>query len=248
MTARAPGLASRARPASSVLLRTLLAGGCLSAAAPAAAELGAQVSAFSDTRFRGYSLSEGHPVGIVDFSYDDPSGAYAAISGSALASSRDGIKPLGLQLNAGYAKRLSDVTIDGGVIHSAYSRYSSRGYANSYTELYAGLAYKFLSSRVAFSPHYFEHGARTLYGELDANVSPARKLHLTGHAGLLVPLDYGDDSESITAQYDWRIGISRDIGRASLHLIGTGGGPGRDYYNGRAHERNAVIAGVSWAF
>jgi uncharacterized protein (TIGR02001 family) len=203
---------------------------------------------FSDARFRGYSLSEGHPVGIVDLSYDGPSGLYAAVSGSALASSEDGIKPLGLQLNAGYAKRLSEVTLDAGVIHSIYSRYSSRGYANAYTELYAGLAYKFLSSRVAFSPHYFEHGARTLYGELDADVSPVRKLHLTGHAGMLIPLDYGDGSETNAVQYDWRIGVSRDVGRASLHLIGSGGGPGHDYYNGRAHSRNAVIAGVSWPF
>jgi uncharacterized protein (TIGR02001 family) len=222
--------------------------GCLCAAAPAAAELGAQVSVFSDTRFRGYSLSESHPVGIVDLSYDDPSGLYAAVSGSALASSGEGIKPLGLQLNTGYAKRLAGMTVDAGVIHSTYSRYSSRGYANSYTELYAGLGYKFLSSRVAFSPHYFEHGVRIVYGELDADLSPARKLHLTGHAGLLVPLDYGDSSESIAAHYDWRIGISREVGHASLHLIGSGGGPGRDYYNGRAHSRNAVIAGVSWAF
>ena len=118
------------------------------------AEVGAAVSVFSDSRLRGYSLSGGHPVGIVDVSYDDASGLYAAASASAFASSNDGIKPLGLQLNGGYAKRLSGVTLDFGAIYSTYSNYSSRGSSSSYTEIYAGAGYKFLSSRIAFSPHY----------------------------------------------------------------------------------------------
>ncbi len=187
-------------------------------------------------------MSGGHPVATIDVSYDNPSGLYAAASASALASAHDGIKPLGLQLNAGYAKRVSGVTLDFGAIHSIYSNYSSHGSANSYTEIYAGAAYKFLSSRIAFSPHYFEGAARTLYGEVDANFSPARKVHLTSHAGVLVPLSYGDR----TAQYDWRFGLSRDVGRASLHVIGSGAGPGRDYYGGVSHSRNALILGVSW--
>jgi uncharacterized protein (TIGR02001 family) len=208
--------------------------------------VGAALSLFSDARFRGYSLSEGHPAGIFDLSYDDPNGLYAAASASVVASSREGIKPLGLQLNAGYAKRLSKFTLDLGAIHSTYSRYSSAASANSYTEVYAGLTYRVFSSRIAFSPHYFDHGAKTLYGEVDANLEPARKLHLIGHVGLLVPISYGGTDTS-DAQYDWRIGISRDLGRASLHLIGSGGGPGRDYYNGRSHSRNALAIGISWA-
>ena len=223
----------------------MIAGCTCCAASPAAAEVGAAVSVFSDSRLRGYSLSRGHPVGTVDVSYDDPSGLYAAGSASVLASSHDGIKPLGLQLNGGYAKRLSGVTLDFGAIYSTYSHYSSRGSSNSYAEIYVGAAYKFLSSRIAFSPHYFESGARTLYGEIDANFSPAHKLHLTGHAGLLVPIDYRGENPS--NQYDWRVGVSRDVGKLTLHVIGSGGGPGRDYYRGRWHSRNAIVVGVSWA-
>ena len=223
----------------------MIAGCAWCAASPATAEIGAAVSVFSDSRLRGYSLSGGHPVGIVDVSYDDPSGLYAAASASALASSNDGIKPLGLQLNGGYAKRLSGVTLDFGAIYSTYSNYSSRGSSSSYTEIYAGAAYKFLSSRIAFSPHYFEGGARTFYGEIDANFSPARKLHLTGHAGLLVPINYRGENPS--NQYDWRVGVSRDVGKVTLHVIGSGGGPGRDYYRGRWHNRNALVVGASLA-
>jgi uncharacterized protein (TIGR02001 family) len=144
-------------------------------------------------------------------------------------------------LNGGYAKRLSGVTLDFGAIYSTYSHYSSQGSSNSYTEIYAGAAYKFLSSRIAFSPHYFEGDAKTIYAEMDANLSPARKVHLTGHAGLLVPLSYSEP------RYDWRLGVSRDVGRASLHVIGSGGGPGRDHYRGHSRSRNAVVLGLSWA-
>jgi uncharacterized protein (TIGR02001 family) len=223
----------------------VIAGCAWCAASPAAAEVGAAVSVFSDSRLRGYSLSEGHPVTIIDFSYDDPNGLYAAASASALASSNEGIKPLGLQVNGGYAKRLSGVTLDFGAIYSTYSHYSRQGSSSSYTEIYAGAAYKFLSSRIAFSPHYFEGGARTLYGEVDANFSPAHKLHLTGHAGLLVPFNYR--GENPARQYDWRVGVSRDVGKLTIHLIGSGGGPGRDYYRGHWHSRNALILGASWA-
>ena len=105
------------------------------------------------------------------------------------------------------------------------------------------MTYKFLSSRVAFAPHYFERRARTLYGEVDANISPARKFQLTGHVGLLVPVSYRDRSENLGTQYDWRLGISRELGRASLQLIATGGGPDRDYYRGRFHNPGRRFSG-----
>jgi uncharacterized protein (TIGR02001 family) len=219
----------------------------LGAAAPAAADVGAAMSVFSDSRFRGYSLSGGHPVGTLDLSYDHPSGLYASASASVMASSQDGIKPLEAQFGGGYARRTSGVTFDVGAIHSEYSHYGRWVTARSYTELYAGATYRFLSARVAFSPHYFEPGARTLYGEIDANLSPKRKFHVTGHAGLLVPLSYSDASGRKETQYDWRLGVTRDFGRLSLQLIGSGGGPGQDYYRGRGHSRNALTIGLSWA-
>jgi uncharacterized protein (TIGR02001 family) len=246
VTAPAPQAASPA-VLTSRFLRFAFACICLGAADPALAEAGGNVSVFSDERFRGYSLSAGHPVGALDLSYDDPSGFYLAATGSVVASSSDGIKPFGLQLGGGYARRLSDVTFDLGAIHSEYSHYGRWTTARSYTEVYAGATYRFLSARVAYSPHYFEPGSRALYGELDANFSPAHKVGLTAHAGILVPVDYRESSGRKPVQYDWRLGISRDIGHASLHLIGSGGGPDRDPYNGHLHSRTALVAGISWS-
>jgi len=85
---------------------------------PAAAQVGTAVSVFSDDRFRGYTLSDSRPVGILDLSYDAQNGFYGALSGSIVATRHDGLQPLGLQLNGGYAKRLSSgLTVDTGIVH-----------------------------------------------------------------------------------------------------------------------------------
>ena len=248
MTAPAPAAGIREWDASSTLFRAFITILLIGAAWPAPAEVGAAVSVFSDARFRGYSLSSGHPVGVTDLSYDDPSGLYGALSGSVVASSDDGIKPLGLQLSGGYAKRLSrGFTVDVGAVHSQYSHYSSRSDSNSYTEVYAGLSRGAVTSRIYFSPHYFGRGSRTLYGEVDATISPIRKLRVNGHAGLLVPIDYRTANSDGRAQYDWRLGVAREIGRGTIHVIASGGGPGRDYYSGHPHSKTALTFGFSWA-
>lgn len=212
----------------------------------AGAQTSAAVSIYTDDRFRGYSLSDSRPVGIVDLSYDDPSGLYGALSGRIVASRGDGVQPLGLILNAGYAKRLSSgLTLDGGITHSEYSRYSYRAAARSYTEAYAGLSGRFLAARIYASPDYLKHG--TLYGELDGNIPLGAKLRLTGHVGLLVPLRKGADGESYGKDVDWRIGVTRQIGAVSIQAAWTAVRPGHDLYRERYHHRDALVVGLIYA-
>ena len=239
------GSQARASPTRRIL-RLLSAAACLCSAAPAAAEVGASASLFTDARFRGYSLSSGHPVASFDLAYDDPGGLYGALSATAVLGSDEAIKPMGLQLNGGYAKRLSSgVVFDFGVTHSNYSRYSSRASA-SYTEIYAGVSRKALSTRISYAPHYFASGYSTLYGEVNANVSPMPKLSLYAHVGLLLPVDYPEAVRKPRAQHDWSLGASRQAGPVSLHAILTGGGPDADYYDDRAHSRTKLVFGVSY--
>jgi uncharacterized protein (TIGR02001 family) len=201
---------------------------------------------FSEASFRGYSLSEGRPVAILGLSYDDASGAYAGASGSLVIGSDDGIEPLSLQLNAGYAKAFpSGTVLDFGVTHTTYSRYASRA-STDYTEIYAGVSRKALSARVSYAPHYFVDGYRTLYGELNANFSPMSKLNLNAHVGMLVTLDYPEQFGKPRTQHDWRIGVARQVGPLSLHAFLTGGGPGRDYYRGRYRDRTSLVLGLSY--
>jgi len=242
--ARPHGSQAPVSPTSQVLKLLFTAAG-LCASVPAAAEVGTSVSLFSDARFRGYSLSAGHPVATLDLSYDDPAGVYGALSTSAVLGGDDAIEPLGLQLNAGYAKRLpSSVVMDFGITHSSYSKYGSRG-STSYTEVYAGVSRKALSARISFAPHYFESGSSTLYAEANANFSPMKKLNLFGHAGVLLPLSYRDGMRELRTQYDWSLGASRQVGPVSLHAILSGGGPDGDYYHDRYHDRTKLVFGVS---
>jgi uncharacterized protein (TIGR02001 family) len=219
----------------------------MSFATPALAEVGAAVSLFSDARFRGYSLSDRRPVAIFDLSYDDPEGAYAAVSASTVLRS-DGVRPLGLQLNGGYAKRLSPMlSLDLGLVHSIYSHYSSADPGRSYTELYAGLTHGSISGRLHVSPHYFESGTSTLYGELDNSLPIARKLRLSGHVGLLTPIRRRDGSETRSA-FDWRLGLSHELGRFSLHAAWTGRARLSDNEDERGHGGSALVFGASCIF
>lgn len=248
MTASAARYTSRtSRPFTSspyTFAAAFLAGACLCTATPATAEVGATVSVFSDGRFRGYSISDGHPVALIDLSYDAPGGVYVAASGSA-ATSSDGVRPLGLQLNGGYAKRLSSgTTVDLGMVHSEYSRYSSAAPGNSYTEVYAGLTRKYLTGRIYLSPHYFETGTWTVYSELNADVSIAPKLSLNGHTGVLIPVRNRDDRE-IHPQYDWRLTLNRQFGRVSLHAAWTGSDPIHRYDGSRSRSGSSLVFGLS---
>ena len=252
MTVPAGQRASRAAAGNvlrSAAIQSILFAAALSFTSPAAAQVGTSVSIFSDDRFRGYSLSDGRPVGILDLSYDAPKGFYAAISGSAVATRHDGLQPLGVQLNGGYAKRLSSgLTADVGIVHSNYSSYSSRNADKSYTEVYAGLAGKILSSRISVSPDYLKPGAWTVYGEVDATVPAGKKLRVTGHVGLLGPLDRrGYAGETLRPELDWRLGLARDLGPVTLSVAWTGISRNRDLDQERSYGRQALIFGITWA-
>lgn len=224
-----------------------VAGGfTLAASSPAAADVGATASIFSEARLRGYSLSAGHPVGQLDLSYDDPGGFYGSLSGSLVVSSEYGLRPLGLQENVGYAKRLgTGPTMDVGVINANYSRYTGYERSTGYTEVYAGLVGKIFSSHIYVSPNYFHSGTWVAYAEVDAGIRPARKLRLTAHVGTLVPLE---SSYASRVQYDWQIGATREVGPLSFHLALSAGGPGRDFYEGSWHHRRALVVGATCVF
>ena len=156
------------------------------------------------------------------------------------------MKPLGLQENVGYAKRLGrGPTLDLGITNANYTHYTGYERPTGYTEVYAGLIGKLVSSHVFLSPNYFHSGSWTLYGEVEAGISPVRKLRLTAHVGALVPLQGGYSSRT---QYDWQLGVSREVGPVSLHVALSDGGPGRDYYEGRIHRRRALLIGATCVF
>lgn len=247
MTVPVPAHTCRARGSRTNLLAQSFAFlSFCSIAAPAAADVGATASLFSDDRFRGYSLSQGRPVAILDLAYDDPSGFYANASGTGVLQ-KGHPSPLGFEVGAGYAKRLrSGTSLDFGVTSSTYSHYSGNESAQSYAAVYAGISRGGLSSRIFFSPHYSESGLWTTYGEVNGSISPASKWSLDGHVGILVPLKTPSGSDRYRTAFDWRLGVSRELGRVSLHLSWNEGRRGHVYYGDRSHSGHAIVAGASF--
>jgi uncharacterized protein (TIGR02001 family) len=158
-----------------------------------------------------------------------------------------GLHPLELQVNGGYAKRMSsEFTLDLGIVHSEYSQYSNAAAERSYTEFYAGLTHKYLTGRVYLSPHYFGTATWTIYGELNGNFGIAPKLSLDSHIGVLAPIR-SRDAGAIRSGVDWRIGLARQLGRASVHAAWTAGRRIHHYDAAPPHGGNAFVLGLSYS-
>jgi Bacterial protein of unknown function (Gcw_chp) len=228
--------------------RALLILFCSLTPTPATAQFGAVVSAYTDQRFRGYSLSDGRPVGILDLSYDAPNGIYAAVSGSVVATRHEGLKGLGLALNGGYATRIRpDLTLDLGVIHSRYSEYSGVASGRTYSEVYAGLAGKNVGTRFSLSPNYIGPARWTLHGELNGHVDLTKDLLVDGTIGALIPLGEGAYRGAARSTWDARLGLAQRLGRVSLRAAFTARGKSSDIYANRRHSRAAFVLGISTA-
>ena len=199
----------------------------------------------NDYQVRGYSVSKGRPVGILDLSYDDPSGLY--LSESTFGALPDDNDPglLGLVGAVGYAKRLNTaLSIDGGVTRSEYIAAGPGGYHTGYAEVYAGLSTTHLSLHLSYSPDYFRAGLKTLYSDLEGNVGTVAGIRLNGHVGMLNFID-GPGARS---QHDWRIGASRQFGAIDVHAALSGGGPSPDTYDGAPHSKTEFIVGAGYTF
>jgi hypothetical protein len=216
--------------------------------APAKAEVGAVVSAFSDDRYRGLSISDGRPVGILDLSYDGSDGLYATLSGSVVATRSEGLKGLGVVLNGGYAMPLRPgLSLDGGVVYYRFSHYSGVGSGRDYAEVYAGLTGKFLSARISLSPNYLGAIRWALHGEVDGHLDLSRKTYLDGEVGALVPLGRNVYEGGYRPQLDGRLGIANRLGPVTLHAALTGRTGSAAVYGLRGHRRAAIVLGISTA-
>jgi len=246
---RAAGDRRRLRPAASYPVLAVLTA-VLCQGAPAVAQVSGAVSAESDFRLRGYSVSGGRPVGSARLGVDDESGVYADASATVVLTRNDGVRFLGYQVDAGVAKRLGgDWVIDLGIAHNQFRAAYVGGYPLTYTEGYIGTTRGPVSAYLFVSPNYYRPGFWTVYGQVEATVMPARDWRLMAHVGslhhLYTPEPYTLRHETL---YDWRVGATRAFGSLELHLNVSGGGPGRQYYYGQSQSRTAVVAGASLSF
>jgi uncharacterized protein (TIGR02001 family) len=233
----------RAAGRSTRVLAALLA---VSAAAPAGAQVTGGIALESDFRLRGYSLSEGRPVATARLGYDDASGLYADGSGTLAFGRGEDARFLGVQGAVGYARRLGHGwSVDVG---AAQNQLRTDYYDYHYTEAYVGFSRSPISAYLFVSPNYFRPGVVTVYGQVDGSLPLARNWLLSAHVGSLNVLDQPAEYRSSRSKYDWRLGIQREFGNVEAHVAVSGGGPGRQYYDGTTHSRTALTAGISASF
>lgn len=214
----------------------------------APAQWSGEVAVTSDERWRGRSLSAGRPAATLSLGYDDRSGLYA--DGSAtVAALRSGPDLVSIGVDAGYARRLrSGLVLDLGLTRREFRGGGSGASGSGYTELYLGASGRSLSGRLLYSPDYLQRGIHTLYGTLDGVVRPLPGWRLLGHAGRLTVLRQRPQGGSTGDQFDYSLGVARQIGRVDARLAWSGGGPGKDYYGARPRSRQAVTLSASLGF
>lgn len=179
----------------------------------AQAYVSGSVSAVSDYRYRGYSMSDGRPAAQATLAYDHPSGAYAGlfVSSARLGAEREtGIQGLGY---AGYSRRLaSGMSWDAGVAYSAFSRPSGYDYA----EYRVGLAHVDWNAKLSYAPRYFGRQFSASYVELNLTPWSDRELAPLLHVGLL--RSPGAAYPGPRQVWDGRIGLAASFGPTTVQL------------------------------
>lgn len=217
----------------------MLAGATTARAAAASGSL----SVLSDYRYRGLSLSDERPVVSLDLAGDFTNGIYLGASALGVWTAHSGFRALGLQEYAGYARRLNpQITGEVGVTNANYTEAYVGGSAVRNTEVYVGLSGHGLAGRLFYSSNYFNQGYPTLYGELNGVARLRAGWRLTGHVGVLTRT-----SRAERVNYDWRVGVAKEIKAVTLEAAVTGAG-GDDRDDDRVHSGEAAVVALSWAF
>jgi uncharacterized protein (TIGR02001 family) len=213
----------------------------------AGAQLSGTVSAVSDYRYRGVTLSDRKPAVQVGATYDDPLGWYAGAFGSTVRLAPPAGPNVQAIAFAGYALRLtSGVSLEAGGDYSAFTGASS----DNYGEFFVGAATDKLSARVYYSPKYFGQQANAVYGEINATLPLIDRVRFLAHIGLLrtsYPAIYGQQSEQHVV--DGRIGLGVDVDLFHLELawVGTSAAYAAYQITG-SKSPNTVVLSLSRSF
>jgi uncharacterized protein (TIGR02001 family) len=207
------------------------------------------LSLANDDIFRGHSVSEGHPVGAAEISYDHSSGLYAGAEVAAVLTRDNSAQFLRIQENFGYARTIRPkLSVDIGIVGYTYSKYYSGGKSLTYVEPYIGITKGRFSAHLHYAPDYLAFGQATLYADVDGGVKILPQVHGTFHIGLLEPIGRGSPAAPFNRQYDWRAGVAVNRGAYGLRCSLVGVGPNTDYYAGTQRGHTTITVELSRIF
>lgn len=216
----------------------------LAVPAQAEAQVSGSIALASNEMFRGESVSGNDPALSLALSLDHESGLFAGASASVAAGSADPRLTYASQY-AGYAIRSGAFSIETGVIHRSYDRVVDLDYRKDFFEFYAGVTRNSIKARLFVSPDYRRNSRASYYGEINARLVSIGNWALDGHAGVsLIPDDSQSGQGSWQTYRDWRLQVSRPVGKLFL----SAGVAGTNYPVYSASGRARVFASASMAF
>ena len=215
-------------------------------AADACAQVSGSVSAVSNYRYRGVSLSHNDPAAQAALVYDDPRGWYAGAFASTVKLGQDATDEAQGIFFAGYAHTLENgATLEAGVTYTGFT--GTPSYA--YPEVLVGATFDKASVRLHYSPNYYGRGSDAVYGEIDAAHRLFEHVQVVAHAAMLwtnASDVYGNAVDSI---FDARIGVVFDFDRFNVQLSWVGISKASTGYGiTGVRSRNGPVASVSWLF
>lgn len=235
----------------------LLAG--LTAAGAAQAQWSGRVGIDSDFRFRGVSLSRGHPSPRAGIAFDFSNGTYLGAS-VAQVEPDAGQREAQATLYGGFAQRFSDRRWAWETGLAATQVGGDDG--QSYFDAFAGLIAESWTVRYHETPKDLVSGLHTRYIELNGGRAMSDEWRLSWHAGALYTVsDLVEPNTSRRWRIDARFGVAFHFNNIELQLAWVGAqrdataagnalpyGPRYAPYSAPAARRSTLVLGASFVF
>jgi uncharacterized protein (TIGR02001 family) len=221
----------------------------LSLAASVRAQTAVGLSAQTDDRFRGVSLTDSKPNLRLNLIYDHSSGWYAGASAAGVEFDTQR-RQLAVFGYFGYAQRsASDLGWEIGATAAHFAVDSRYDYA----EAFVGLIGQRWNAKASVSPSYFGSGRSTVYAELNGGLPLSqplsRPLSIFGHVGVLAETGRGaPDAGRRRAYSDASVGLSAGFDSCELRLAWVVADHEGLYPIPQGQRRSVLVVGATYFF
>ncbi len=184
-------------------------------------DIEANITAVSDYRFRGISLTDIGPAIQPSLTVTHESGLYASVWGSNIASNPGA--DIEVDLTGGFSKDIGNFSVGLGAVYYLYPGFSSANYVEGFGSVGANVGPGSVKLNVAYAPKQKNIGSQdNLYVGISGEL-PIKGTPLTAVASFGI-----EDGAFGNAKRDWSVGLNADVagftvGAAYIDTARTGG-------------------------